>query len=366
MILGDGSLGYFTGKRARATAEQDSPISHAPIRPDPGQAAALHLATGWYQIPLLVLTVAVSLIEVVPLELQTRIVNDAVKHRAFHLIIVLCAVYAGVALAHGLPKLLLNVYRGWVAEYVTRDLRKRVRELEVGSDPNPMSEERGIEISMIVAESEPIGLFVAGALSEPLLQGGILATVLPYMIHIDLWMTLIAAAIFVPQFIFVPLMQSAINRRTKAGISILRILSASLTDPEQAMEDSLEKDEARIVKLFGLSMGAFKLKYAMNFTDELRDPSADHRRSALSQLSGAELRPRDRRRRRLHLRSRTADRSLERSGDLLPRPQPGHVKYRLLATTTKQIAERHGVNGKSEMAELPRQEGDGFGRPSQN
>ena len=42
------------------------------------------------------------------------------------------------------------------------------------------------------------------------------------------------------------------------------------------------------------------------------------------------------------------------------------MKYRLLATTTKQIAERHGVNGKSEMAELPRQEGDGFGRPSQN
>ena len=48
-----------------------------------------------------------------------------VKHRAFHLIIVLCAVYAGVALVHGLLKLVLNVYRGWVAEYVTRDLRKR-------------------------------------------------------------------------------------------------------------------------------------------------------------------------------------------------------------------------------------------------
>ena len=130
----------------------------------------ISLATRWHQILLLVLTVAVFLIEVVPLELQRRIVNDAVKHRAFHLIIVLCAVYAGIALVHGLLKLVLNVYRGWVAEYVTRDLRKRVR--EVGSELNPISEERGIEISMIVAEAEPIGLFVAGAMSEPLLQGG--------------------------------------------------------------------------------------------------------------------------------------------------------------------------------------------------
>jgi ABC-type multidrug transport system fused ATPase/permease subunit len=91
-------------------------------------------ATGWHQILLLILTVVVFLIEVVPLGLQRRIVNDAVKHRAFHLIIVLCAVYAGVALVHGLLKLTLNVYRGWVAEYVTRDLRKRVCELQVGSE----------------------------------------------------------------------------------------------------------------------------------------------------------------------------------------------------------------------------------------
>ena len=114
------------------------------------------------------------------------------------LIITLCAVYAGVALGHGILKMILNVYRGWVAQHVTRDLRKRVRALEVTVDPNPVAAERGIEISMIIAEAEPIGLFVAEALSEPLLQGGILVTVLAYMVHIDPWMTLIAAAIFIP------------------------------------------------------------------------------------------------------------------------------------------------------------------------
>ena len=51
-------------------------------------------SSGLHQIFLLALTVSVFLIEVVPLELQRRIVNDAVKHREFQLIITLCAVYA--------------------------------------------------------------------------------------------------------------------------------------------------------------------------------------------------------------------------------------------------------------------------------
>ena len=223
------------------------------------------VSSGVHQVCVLVLTVAVFLIEVVPLELQRRIVNDAVKHREFQLIITLCTVYAGVALGHGALKLVLNVYRGWVAQHVTRDLRKQVRALESGTTPNAVAQERGIEISMIIAEAEPIGLFVAEALSEPLLQGGILVTVLAYMIHVDLWMTLIAAAIFIPQFAFVPLMQGAINRRSAAAISILRDLSTSLTDASGAADNSRQQDDSQIDRLFTLNMGVFKLKYAMNF-----------------------------------------------------------------------------------------------------
>ena len=66
----------------------------------------------------------------------------------------------------------------------------------------------------MVAEVEPIGGFVGASVSEPLLQGGVMISVLAYMIHLDLWMALIAVAIFVPQLVFVPLMQKAIIERT--------------------------------------------------------------------------------------------------------------------------------------------------------
>jgi len=50
--------------------------------------------SGLHQLFLLLLTVGVFLPEVVPLELQRRIVNDLVKHRSYRLVIILCAVYA--------------------------------------------------------------------------------------------------------------------------------------------------------------------------------------------------------------------------------------------------------------------------------
>src|ERR1700693_4611589 len=72
------------------------------------------LATsGWHQLALVVLTVAVFLLEIVPLELQRRVVNDLVKHRDYRFIVALCGVYAATVLVQGGTKLVLNVYRSW-------------------------------------------------------------------------------------------------------------------------------------------------------------------------------------------------------------------------------------------------------------
>src|SRR6202047_499895 len=57
--------------------------------------------SGWHQLFLLLLTVGIFLLEVVPLELQRRVVNDLVKHRDYWLVIVLFAVYAGGVLVPG-------------------------------------------------------------------------------------------------------------------------------------------------------------------------------------------------------------------------------------------------------------------------
>jgi ABC-type multidrug transport system fused ATPase/permease subunit len=220
----------------------------------------------WHQVSLVVLTVAVFLLEIVPLELQRRAVNDLVKHRSFSLVIVLCAVYAGTVLVQGGTKLVVNVYRAWVAERATRDLRRRVHALVSStSAASSTPEAEGIQDSMIVSEVEPIGGFVGESIAEPLLQVGILCSVLAYMIHLDLWMAGAAVALFVPQLIFIPLMQGAMNRRTRLRVQIIRQLSISVVESTGSDGASDRTDDKRIQQVFELNMGVYRFKFSMNF-----------------------------------------------------------------------------------------------------
>ena len=109
---------------------------------------------------------------------------------------------------------------------------------------------------MIGAEVEPIGRFVGASVSEPLLQGGVLLSVLAYMVHGDLWMGGTALALFVPQLVFVLLMQGAINRRTGAR-SYAGSVSASSRRPRG--DDARDQTaDGRIDRVFELNMGIFR------------------------------------------------------------------------------------------------------------
>lgn len=111
-------------------AEADFALARSPdtnAHTLPGGLFRYVVTTSWpHQLPLLALTVAVFLLEVVPLELQRRIVNDAVKHRRYDTVLLLCAVYAGAVILQGSIKLGLNIYRAWVSERAKRDLRQCV------------------------------------------------------------------------------------------------------------------------------------------------------------------------------------------------------------------------------------------------
>jgi ABC-type bacteriocin/lantibiotic exporter with double-glycine peptidase domain len=225
------------------------------------------IATSWmHQIPLSALTVAVFLLEVVPLEMQRRVVNDVVKHRPFALILLLCGAYAGAVLMQGALKLGLNIYRSWIGERAKRDLRRRVCGSAAALRRRVSSaESQGTAISMIVAEVEPIGAFVGSAISEPLLQAGVLATVIAYLVHIDPWMGAAALGLFLPQFVFVPLMQQAMNRRTGVRVWLLRQIGAGVIVRADRDPPCNPADTARIERVFRINMRIYELKFTMNF-----------------------------------------------------------------------------------------------------
>lgn len=211
--------------------------------------------SGRHQIALCLLSAIVFALSAVPLELQRRIVNDAIDQGEFRPILWLAIAYVGVALGEGGTKLALNIYRGWVSETAVRHLRRVALRAEA------MRGAKGVELSMVLSEVEPVGGFVGAALSEPLLQSGILLAVFGYMVYLEPWLAALSFLVFAPQLVFVPLMQAAINRRVERRVLTMREVSDGIV--REASPDAFH--DRRIERVFSLHMGMYKLKFTMNF-----------------------------------------------------------------------------------------------------
>lgn len=240
---------------------------------DPDQALRLPRRLSGYiwrgaahQGALCLLAVAVFLISAVPLEIQRRLVNDAITNGLVRSILWLAAAYVGIALTEGGLKLVMNIYRAWVSENAVRELRRRLsRQIEHEASGLHTADAEGIEISLILSEAEPVGGFVGLSVSEPLLQGGILASVFGYMTYLQPHMALLCLLVLSPQIVFVPLIQHAINRRTGLRIQTLRDVGGGIAGIDRRNRELAVLQDGRIDHVFELNMGIYKLKFGMNF-----------------------------------------------------------------------------------------------------
>ena len=249
---------------------------------------------GRHQIALVVLSVLVFALSTVPLEIQRRIVNEAVRNGEVSPIVGLALAYIGVTLLEGGIKLALNIYRGWVSEMAVLDLRRVVAALTpAGTTGEGSHNAQGTEISMMLSEVEPIGGFAGISVSEPLLQTGVLLSVFGYLVFLQPMVALLCALAFSPQLIFVPLMQRAINRRSGERIETLRSVSGTIVDAggtvshdrhatgananananadadadadADAAKPNHGKQDQHLRHVFALNMGIFKIKFTMYF-----------------------------------------------------------------------------------------------------
>jgi ABC-type multidrug transport system fused ATPase/permease subunit len=222
--------------------------------------------SAWAQVRISLLAVAVFVLNTAPLELQRRILNAAVLDGDLGRVVALGLVYAAIVLAEGLLKLLLNVYGGWIGEKAVRALR-----LAASGAAGAMARARtsaavrGVEIALILAEPEPIGGYVGIAVSELVQQIGILLSVFGYMIYMQPQLALVCILVTVPQLVFVPLMQLAINRRVQSRITALRMVSAGVLGEASSEADRAHRQKLRFNEIFELNLGIIKLRFSMKF-----------------------------------------------------------------------------------------------------
>lgn len=219
-----------------------------------------------HQGMLAILSVSVFLLSAAPLEIQRRVVNDAILDGDVRSILWLALAYCAIVLSEGALKLAMNIYRGWISESAVRHLRRTISaQIEATSRSLQTPEAGGIEISMILSEVEPVGGFIGSSVSEPLLQSGILLSIFGYMIYLQPEMALLCLFVYSPQLIFVPLMQRSINRHAEKRIHTLRDVSGGIVAVDRQERPAIVLQNGRIDRVFALNMSIYKLKYSMNF-----------------------------------------------------------------------------------------------------
>jgi len=218
------------------------------------------------QIFLSILAISVFLIDLIPLELQRRITNAAVETQDFQLVLLLCGGYVATSTLMGLLKFLLNVYRSAVSERACRHLRLHENLLRmVNAQHRGKAEDEGVAISIVVSEVEAVGGFVGSSFAEPILNGGVLLSVFGYMLVVEPLMALVALGLFVPQVLFIPFLQDAINRRTQRRIKTLRRMSVDIVEEAKGAETDRERTfRRRVRRVYDLNMQIFRRKFGMN------------------------------------------------------------------------------------------------------
>jgi ABC-type bacteriocin/lantibiotic exporter with double-glycine peptidase domain len=169
------------------------------------------------------------------LELQRRIVDDALTTRNLNLLALLGLIYFGVISLKSALKYALNMTKGVAVERVARHIRQRILMKAAHRD----GEDRTADVtgatlvSMLSVETEDMSGFAGDAFAVPMLSAGTILYVAGYLLWVQPAIAALAIFVYFPQILIVPYTQHRINRLARLRIRLTRFLGHLATSRAQ-------------------------------------------------------------------------------------------------------------------------------------
>lgn len=175
------------------------------------------------------------------LELPKRIINDAigavggttivmgVEIGQITFLMMLCGLFLGAVLLHGVMKMRINTMNGMLSERMLRRLRYTLI-ARILRFPPPYFERtsQGELVSMITSEAEPMGSLMGDAIAQPVLQAGQMLTILGFLFAQSIAFGAAACALIPLQAWIIPKMQRKINLLNRARVVEVRALASTI------------------------------------------------------------------------------------------------------------------------------------------
>ena len=178
------------------------------------------------QIVLVVVIAVTVFARVLPLEMQKRIINEAINLRKMDLLLFYCGIYLlAVVSATGL-KYLINILQTLISERALADMRNALYR-HILSLPLTFfrKTQPGMVVASLVTELAVPANFVGLALSVPIINFLTLLAFAGYLLWLNALLALVSLSIYPLVIFLLPLLQKRVNRANKNRVDATRELS---------------------------------------------------------------------------------------------------------------------------------------------
>ncbi len=179
------------------------------------------------QISLVGLITLTVFARVLPLEMQKRIVNQAISLRRLDLLLYYCGIYlVSVLTASGL-KYIISILQTRISENVLANMRK---DLFAHILTLPLNFYRkaqpGMVVSALVTELTTAGTFAGLAISSPTINIFTLLAFAGYLIYLNPLLAVISLGLYPIILVIIPILQKRANSANKKRVDSTRVISS--------------------------------------------------------------------------------------------------------------------------------------------
>lgn len=181
------------------------------------------------QILLIVLIAITVSARVLPLEMQKRIINEAVGLRKMDLLVRYCLIYLGAVLLSSSLKFTITIIQTWISERVLAAMRNalfaHIIMLPLGFFRKAQP---GMVVSALVTELATVGNYAGQAIATPVINILTLLAFAGYLLHLNPLLAVISFSIYPIIVFLIPILQKRANQANKKRVDATRTMSSKI------------------------------------------------------------------------------------------------------------------------------------------
>ena len=231
------------------------------------------------QFLLLLIILASLFFKVFPLEMQKRIINEAIHLKDEKLLFIYCGLYIGAVTFAGILKYIINTMQTIIGQKILVAMRNELYHhilqlpLQFYRKMQP-----GTVISAMTAELNAIGFFLGGALAIPITSVLTFLVFLGFMFSLSPLLALLSVGVYPFELIIIPLLQRRYNRLNKKRIKNTRAMGNIVNEAISGIHEvhsnaGYKVEEQRmssyVDKLYRILKKLFIVKYGIKFANNM-------------------------------------------------------------------------------------------------